>query len=120
MKYTTLVVSIVIITAVLIPGGNLPDVSIGGYDKLVHLGMFLVWALAVQYDFGTEPVARRVIFLVAGLVFSTVTEVLQIVVEGRSFDVYDMIADMIGLITGLLIGGPIVRWLKQVLYRTGR
>ena len=58
MKYATLTVSILIIIAVLIPGSNLPDVNIGGYDKLIHIGMFFTWALAVRFDF--EPEGRFV------------------------------------------------------------
>jgi VanZ family protein len=120
MKYGTLLISVLIIIAVLIPGQKLPDVSIGGYDKLVHMGMFLVWALAVQYDFGTKPQSRLVILFLAGTGFSGVTEVLQIVVEGRSFDIYDMIADMVGLIVGLIIGRPVIRWFKELVYRSTR
>lgn len=114
MKYATLLVSLLIIVAVLVPGENLPDVSIGGYDKLVHLAMFLGWALAVQYDFGTKPASRRFVFLITGLLFSILTEVLQIVIEGRSFDIYDMMADTAGLIIGLVTGGPVVRWLRRL------
>ena len=117
MKYASFLVSILIIIAVLIPGGNLPDVRIGGYDKLIHIAMFLGWALVVQYDFGTRPLSKRVIYFITGSLFSAITEILQILVEGRSFDVYDMIADMIGLIAGLLVGGPVVRWLKRFLFR---
>ena len=115
MKYATLLVSILIIIAVLIPGGNLPDVSMGGYDKLVHLAMFLFWALAVQYDFGARPLSRQVMYLFSGIAFSVLTEVVQILVEGRSFDIYDMIADIVGLIVGLLIGRPVVEWLSELI-----
>ena len=114
MKYATLLVSVLIIIAVLTPGGNLPDVRIGGYDKLIHMAMFLVWALAVLYDFGTKPFARRFLFLCIGVAFSALTEILQIMIEGRSFDVNDVIADILGLIIGLLAGGPVVRWLSSV------
>ena len=111
MKYATLVVSLLIIVAVLIPGRDLPDVNIGGYDKLIHICMFLTWALATSYDFGISQ--RKHYFLFAGGVFfSFFSEVLQIAVEGRSFDLYDMAADMIGLILGLLLAGPLIRRLK--------
>ena len=119
MKYATLAVSILIIIAVLIPGRNLPDVSIGGYDKLVHMGMFLMWALAVQYDFGARRLSRLVIILLSGIAFSALTEVVQIMVEGRSFDIYDMIADIVGLLAGLLIGRPIIEWLRELIHRAG-
>jgi hypothetical protein len=107
MKYMTIVVSTLIVIAVLIPGSDLPDISIGGYDKVVHLAMFAAWAVAVRYDFKSR--FRIPIIFCAGLLFSVITEALQLLVEGRSFDVYDMIADAAGLIAGLLISGPLLR-----------
>ena len=115
MKFATLLVSVLILVAVLIPGGNLPDVNRGGYDKLIHFGMFLVWVVALQFDFGTKSLSRRIFFLLAGVAFSALTEVVQILVEGRSFDMYDMIADVVGLIAGLLIGPTIIRWLRRLI-----
>lgn len=113
MKYATLVVSILIIIAVLIPGGNLPDVSIGGFDKLIHFGMFAVWVIAVRYDFTHKPFPWLLSFI-TGLLFSGLTEVLQLVVEGRSFDLYDMVADTLGLLAGLLLSGPVVKWVNRI------
>lgn len=113
MKYPTLIISTLIIIAVLIPGRDLPDVNIGGYDKLIHVGMFGTWALALCYDFGTTRRTRYLIFI-AGALFSFFTEVLQIMVEGRSFDVYDMAADWVGLIIGLALAGPLIKLLARL------
>ena len=113
MKYATLLVSVLIIIAVLMPGSNLPDVNIGGFDKLIHFGMFAVWAIAVRFDFGTK-LFPWILVIVTGLLFSGLTEVLQLVVEGRSFDFYDMAADALGLMAGLAVSGPVVRQLKKV------
>jgi VanZ family protein len=99
----TIIVSILIVIAVLIPGPNLPDVSIGGFDKVIHIAMFLAWAIAVRFDFRSRSFNSRVVFL-AGILFSLMTEILQLLVEGRSFDIYDMAADAVGLLAGLLIG----------------
>lgn len=102
MKYATIIVSVLIIVAVLIPGPNLPDVSVGGFDKLIHIAMFGSWALAVSYDYRSRSLRFWMVFL-AGILFSLLTEVLQLMVEGRSFDVYDMAADAIGLVCGWLV-----------------
>ncbi len=112
MKYATIVITILIITAVLIPGPNLPNVSIGSFDKVIHIGMFCVWAIAVRYDFNPRPFNFSIIFL-AGMAFSLFTEILQLLVEGRSFDFYDMVADGIGLMTGLLLSGKILKILGK-------
>ena len=112
MKYATATVSLLIIIAVLIPGSDLPDVDIGGYDKLIHMGMFAVWAVAVRHDFSTRALSAIAV-VVAGLLFSALTELLQLLVEGRSFDAYDMAADTLGLLVGLLIAKPLLGWLAK-------
>ena len=113
MKLLTAFVSVLIVIAVLIPGSQLPNVSIGGYDKLIHIIMFLTWALAVRFDYDSQPFRYAFGFLL-GLIFSAFTELLQILVEGRSFDINDMAADAIGLIIGFAISGPVVRWVKHL------
>lgn len=112
MKYATFVISVLILTAVLIPGRDIPDVGFGGIDKLVHIGMFVTWTLAVRYDFDRKPFPYRMVFII-GLVFSVATEILQILIEGRTFDIYDMVADVVGIVTGLLISGQVMGWIKR-------
>jgi VanZ family protein len=113
MKYATLLVSLLILIAVLIPGSDLPSVNIGGFDKIVHIGMFAVWAIAVRYDF-SAPKFRYFIAFACGIVFSAATEVFQLLVEGRSFDLYDMAADAIGLIIGLLLSSAVLRAVNKL------
>lgn len=114
MKFATLITSLLIVIAVLIPGKDLPDVHIGGYDKLIHMAMFAAWALAVRYDFRRRPLSYFIIVAV-GILFSALTEVLQLLVEGRSFDVYDMGADALGLVAGLLLSEPLLNWINRFL-----
>jgi VanZ family protein len=113
MKYATLIVSLLIIIAVLIPGSNLPDVGLGGLDKIVHIGMFATWAVAVRHDFYNQRFNFFSLFL-AGLVFSLITELVQLMVEGRTFDFYDMLADAIGLLIGLTMSGPILKLVSKM------
>lgn len=109
MKFLpTAIISVLIIVAVLLPGSQIPDVSIVGFDKFVHVGMFGTWALAVRYDFRHKPFS----FLLAvgiGLLFSLGTEVLQVFVEGRTFDGWDIAADAVGLLIGFLVASPVLR-----------
>jgi VanZ family protein len=112
MKYATLIVSVLIVIAVLIPGPDLPDVDIGGFDKLIHMAMFGAWALAVRYDFNRTPFPLFG-FFATGILFSGLTEVLQLLVEGRTFDLYDMAADAVGLLAGFAIGAPLIRWWRN-------
>lgn len=114
MKYATVIVSALIIIAVLIPGRDLPDIHIGGYDKFVHMLMFATWAVAVRFDFNHTPF-RFGLFFLLGIAFSAMSEVLQILVEGRSVDIYDLLADAVGLLVGLSISGPVVKWINGIL-----
>ena len=111
----TAIVSVLIIIAVLIPGSNIPAVNIVGFDKFVHLGMFATWAVAVRYDL--HPKFNRLYLIVlAGLFFSLLTEVLQIQVEGRTFDIYDMVADTAGLLAGLLVSNKILALMNKLKF----
>ena len=112
MKIATIIVSILIIIIVLIPGSQVPDVKIIGIDKIVHIGLFGLWAVAVRYDFNSPSFKFLIAFLV-GMVFSVVTELLQLLVEGRSFDVQDLVADAIGLLFGLIVSGRVVKLLTK-------
>lgn len=112
MRILTIIVSALIIIAVLIPGSNIPDVDFVGVDKFVHIAMFSSWAIALGYDF---PSLKPWLVFLLGLAFSLFTEILQLFVEGRSFDLYDMIADGVGLILGIILTGPATKVLNYFL-----
>lgn len=110
MKILTFVVSILIMIAVLIPGSKIPDVNLIGIDKVVHLCMFSAWAVALRFDF---PGVKPWIVFMLGMLFSLVTEVVQLFAEGRSFDLFDMVFDGIGLTIGLLIAKPVIKFMDR-------
>jgi VanZ family protein len=114
MKYVcTIFISALILIAVLIPGPNLPDINLFfGFDKFVHLSMFGAWALAFRYDSRRSPFSFLIAFT-AGMSFSLVTEILQLFVEERSFDLADLLADAVGLIIGLVVSSLAFRLLKR-------
>lgn len=110
MKYaSTILVSLLIIVAVLIPGSKIPDVQVVGFDKLVHLCMFGTWALAWRYDFRIHY--RPFVAFSVGFAFSVLTEFLQVFAEGRTFDGWDIMADGIGLALGLLVSRQVLAFL---------
>lgn len=103
----TTLATILIVIAVLIPGSNIPSVDLFQLDKFVHFIMFAGWAIAVRHDVAPGYFSFPVAFF-SGCLFSVLTEVLQILVDGRTFDLYDMFADALGLATGLLIGNKVL------------
>lgn len=114
MKYLpTIFVTLLILVAVLLPGSHVPDVRIVGIDKVAHFGLFAMWVTAVRYDFGDR--FKWYWALTAGMAFSVLTEVLQILVEGRSFDLTDIIADICGLAFGLFAGKVLLIWVNRLI-----
>jgi VanZ family protein len=114
MKYLfTSFISLLILIAVLIPGRNLPDMNpFLGFDKFVHICLFGSWALAVYYEFGRSQLNVFIAFVI-GISFSLFTEILQLFVEDRSFDIYDLFADAAGLIIGLTVSPYILKLLRK-------
>jgi VanZ family protein len=112
LKYlATIFSTLLILVAVLLPGSKIPDIQITGIDKVVHVTLFMIWSLGVRRDFGAS--FRWTLCLLFGLIFSWLTEILQIVVEGRTFDYTDIIADALGLAIGLLIGRQLLQWIRK-------
>jgi aminopeptidase YwaD len=83
-----------IVVACLLPGDYVPDAPIRVADKLVHVGLFAVFgALWLR----ATPGRRGAVF-VWGLAFAVAIEVLQETLPvGRSGDVFDVLADALGL-----------------------
>ena len=87
----------VIFSLCLADGRWFPSVNIPHIDKLVHFMMFLCFSL-VCYRMPTSCI------IIFGLALAILTEILQGVLPiHRSFDLRDMLVDVIGLIIGISI-----------------
>jgi VanZ family protein len=113
LKYIfTIAVTVVILTAVLWPGSQIPTVR-WPVDKLVHFLLFTGWTTAILHDFEVRwPKA-----LIAGVLFALFTEVIQIPIEKRSFDLNDVLADSAGVVFAIANSTFLVRIAKRVLRR---
>jgi len=105
----TAIVSLLILVAVLIPGSHLPDVQVIGFDKVVHIFLFALWATAVRFDVKTSFNVTAT--ALAGILFSVFTEIIQVFTEGRTVDGYDLVADFIGLAVGVVVGKVVLQLL---------
>lgn len=84
--------------ATLAPGEYVPAVPILSFDKVVHVALFFGFALVWL---SLYPTRRRDVFL-GGLAVAIAIEVLQNALPiHRSGDVYDVIADVVGLVLAL-------------------
>ena len=93
--------TLLIVAICSIPGDDLPDVDIWGYDKVGHFVMFAgfgwLWARAAS-----KQALGWV--LVTGVAFAGLTEVYQgLLPFGRTPDLYDALADVAGLSAALLV-----------------
>ncbi len=89
----------------LIPSEELPEISVS--DKIQHGAAYLALAVAVVLAF-----PRRLTRLGAGLglfVLGMVLELLQILVPGRYFDVWDMVANGAGVVLGYTVTHFVMR-----------
>ena len=95
------VVSLVVLFA---PAGDVPGAP-PGVDKLVHAGLFLALAMTGRWA-GSRPVVLGPVLVG----YAAASEVLQgLEAIGRTASVVDWIADVMGVLAGLLLWTWLVR-----------
>lgn len=91
---------------VYVPAGDEPGLSIPYADKVVHAGIFGVLAALLGGGmrlYGSRFSVELVVLLCCGS-WAVLSEVLQhVLTDYRSFDVLDMVADMVGTCAGLAV-----------------
>lgn len=101
----TLLVTIGILVAVLMPGDSVPTVEIQGIDKVIHCSMFFVQVMIFYIEYGMKnkklPVVLYSLIGIGGFAFST--EVMQLFASKRSFDLKDFLADLIGIVLAVFL-----------------
>jgi VanZ family protein len=99
----------------------MPHTGFTSLDKVVHVFMFYVWSLSVQFDTSSKFRWSRI--LLTGIAFGLLTELIQLGIKNRSFDWYDWIFDTVGLVLAGLSGKIILplletfwffKWLKSL------
>lgn len=109
----TIVVTILILVGILMPGDAVPSVGIPGMDKIVHFGMFftLTGTFYLEYLMNYKKLPKVVYVILSVGLFALLTEIMQLFASSRSYDLKDLLADMIGCIAaiGLWIYGMKLR-----------
>jgi len=92
-----LVVSVIIILIVTLTPAN--GKMLGSYlDKVGHFMIFFFLAINLCYKYQKNEALIGVLF--GGILFGFLTEILQQFIPGRNMDIYDAIADTLGIIVG--------------------
>ena len=102
-----------------LPGSCLPHVKpVFGLDKVVHLLMYAGFAFAILWGYrkpfqeNGKAYRRKALWitLVIGIAYGLLTEIMQeTLVPGRTGNVYDWIADIIGCVLGAIIAYFLLR-----------
>lgn len=95
-----LIVSIIIILIVTLTPAN--GKMLGSYlDKVGHFLIFFFFGINCCFKFQKNEKLTEVLFW--GIIFGLITEVIQQFIPGRNMDVYDGIADTLGIIFGYYV-----------------
>lgn len=110
-------ITIAILLLTLMPPDNLGSHRIFRYDKLGHFMMFFCWTLAYGlFSFAKKgPQKTRIIaiFFIGSLFGITIEVVQELMPYGRSGDLYDAIADILGSLTAAII----LRFIKSSILK---
>ncbi|RFS22477.1 VanZ family protein [Chitinophaga silvatica] len=112
-------ISIILILC-LMPGDDVPTNSFLEkihFDKVVHFGMFggIVFLIALGIFWQKQKVTNLTLFLLVVLaaLYGFAIELMQKYwAVGRSFDLYDLLADTLGAIGGAVFFKLVIHWYK--------
>jgi glycopeptide antibiotics resistance protein len=102
--------TVIILFLSLTPGNEIPEISweIIPFDLVVHLSVFSVLSHSMlvgfnkQSDFSFLKKRATIIVVIVSIALGFLLELMQIAVEGRFFDVKDIIANVFGVLLGVL------------------
>ncbi len=98
---------------------SLPEVSFEYIDKLLHFGAFVIYGLSLQVALvanlhKTRTKKIKFIVLLLAAIFAASDEIHQFFVPGRSSDILDWLADMLGVCLSLLTYNLICKIFKNI------
>ncbi len=89
-----------------IPGRSFPDIKWLSQDKLIHIGEYLIFGILVSRAMVLRVTARGRVFLFTLLLagtFGALDEAYQTLIPGRDNSYADLIADLLGVVSGSLL-----------------
>ncbi|MEE9190399.1 MAG: VanZ family protein [Candidatus Neomarinimicrobiota bacterium] len=92
-----------------IPGYSVSYPRILSVDKLLHILEYSILGFLMVRSLNRISKIPIIIIITGSLIFASIDEMLQSFTPGRSTDVYDFIADAVGIFLGLILTITIVR-----------
>jgi len=105
LKFAAVVCFIAMSYLFFMPAANIPKIhwmEIIFFDKWVHLGLFALFVGVSTLAFANPEVNNTHIrLLLAAILYGIVVEIIQFYfIKGRSFSIYDILADTLGALIG--------------------
>lgn len=111
-----IVVSVIIILIVTLTPGN--GKILGNYlDKVGHFMVFFFLSINLCYKYQKNEALIGVLF--GGILFGFLTEFLQQFIPGRNMDIYDAVADTLGIIFGFYFYRSYKNLLDKLIIKFG-
>ena len=86
-------------------------------DYFIHFALFLPWACFYSYAFSPAGFFSHLIMIAAGLLMAIAAEGIQHFLVYRSFNIHDMVGNLIGILAGsLLLATPLPGKISQFLH----
>ena len=95
-----------IVTLSLLPPQAFPKLPLfAGFDKVVHFMMYFIFSILLSWAVKTELKYRRLFLIIPVTIgWGVFMEIMQLEMHlGRSFDIYDILANSTGVVVGVLL-----------------
>lgn len=89
------------------PGNKIPNVPFINFDKLVHLGIYLILSIIICFGYipgSKKPINVKIIIVCFGIFYGGFMEMLQeYIFINRSGNWFDFFANAVGAILGVVL-----------------
>lgn len=97
------------------PGNKIPDVPFINFDKLVHVGIYMILSVIICFAYipsSKKPINVKIVIVCFGIFYGGFMEFLQeYIFINRSGNWYDFFANAIGAILGVVLFPFVVKLL---------
>ena len=104
--WKTIIFSLIILILCILPQNDIPEsrINIPHFDKILHFGVYFI--LAIIFSFELQKLysifSKILIILIYSFILGAAIEIIQnYLIETRSGDWFDLIADIVGSIVGI-------------------
>lgn len=98
---------------------KLPEIGFDLIDKFLHFFAYLIFGLTIFwaiFNLYSEKNTRTkfVYLLIIGTIYALTDELHQSYIPGRTFDIFDIVADILGICASYLVFGYVVKLIKSI------